>query len=280
MRHVSLSLLIGLTGCSVPWHDGQTLRIPTTTLPVQGHVHVHVTADDGSVRVSSADIAQVEMEIVASGYDLQRDLEISMTPHGDRVDIVAKTRSHWEFFNVTRRSLHVEVRIPRDADVQVSTGDGSVEANAIAGGLDVRTGDGNVDVNQASGSIKLHTGDGSIEARELDGMVNASTGDGNVRLDGRFDALAVSTGDGNLVARAAVGSRMLQPWQLDTGDGNVHLGIPADLQAHVDARSHDGGVHSSFPLHHGSSRVHGDLNGGGPAITVRTGDGSIHLDAI
>jgi len=274
MRHIVL--LIGLaTGCA-----GQTLRLPTTTVPVQGHVHVQIIADDGSVRVSSADIAQVEMEIVASGYDVQRDLDISMTPHGDRVDIVAKTRSHWEIFNVTRRSLHIEVRIPRDADVQVSSGDGSVEANAIAGNLDVRTGDGNVDVHKARGSIKLHTGDGSIHANDLDGFVDASTGDGNVNLDGRFDALAVSTGDGNLVANAAAGSRMVQAWALNTGDGNVHLGLPRDLQAHIDARTHDGSVHSSIPLHHSSSRAHGDFNGGGPPITVRTGDGSIHLNQI
>jgi hypothetical protein len=278
MRHLILLLLA--TGCSVPFRSGEIVRLPATVVPVQGHVHVHIDADDGSVRVSSADIAQVEMEVVASGYDVQHDLDISMTPHGDRVDIVAKTRSHWQIFNVTRHDLHIEVRIPRDADVQVSSGDGSVEANAIAGALDVRTGDGNVDVRQASGSIKLHTGDGSITARGLDGFVDASTGDGNVSLDGRFDALAVTTGDGNLVANAAAGSRMVQAWALNTGDGNVHLGLPGDLQAHIDARTHDGSVHSSIPLHHSSSRAHGDLNGGGPPITVRTGDGSIHLDAI
>ena len=71
---------------------------------------------------------------------------------------------------------------------------------------------------------------------------------------------------------------MVQPWHLQTGDGSVALALPRDLGAHVDARTGDGSVRSTIPLmQHGSSRAEGDINGGGPPIVVRTGDGSIHL---
>jgi hypothetical protein len=272
-------ILLGLafvTGCL-----GSAERVAMSPVAVPGRVHVHILADDGSVRVSTADIAQVELQVVSSGYDLKNDLDLSMTPHGDQVDIVAKTRQHIRIFDVTRRSLHLEVRTPRDADVEISSGDGSVEVNALAGALDIRTGDGDVAVHGARGVIRMHTGDGSIEGRDLDGYVDADTGDGNVNLAGRFDALAVHTGDGRLTANAAPGSRMVQPWRLQTGDGNVVLGLPRDLGARIDASTKDGDVSSTLPLqHHGGSRVEGDINGGGLPIVVRTGDGSIKLSQL
>ena len=56
-----------------------------------------------------------------------------------------------------------------------------------------------------------------------------------MRLAGRFDALAVRTSDGKLVANVSPGSRMMQPWHLSTGDGNVVLGLPRDLGARIEA---------------------------------------------
>lgn len=247
---------------------------------VQGHAVVHIKADDASVRVSTADVAQVEMQVTSEGYDPE-DLHVSMTPRGGVVEIVAKTRDRWHWFNITRHRVHLEVRVPWDADVAVSSGDGSVEVDAIAGNLDVRTGDGNVVVRGARGSIRLHTGDGSIDGRDLDGAIDATSGDGSVRLAGRFDALAVNTGDGRLTASVLPGSRVLQPWHLETGDGSVELGLPRDLAAHIDARTGDGHVRSAIPLQQlGDSRFGGDIHGGGPPIVVRTGDGSIRLSEL
>jgi len=275
-----LGLGLGLTlatGCI----SGERLATNLGPVPVPGHVHVHILADDGSVRVTTADIAQVELQVVSSGYDLPRDLDLSMTPHGDQVDIVATTRWHLHLFDLTRRSLHLEVRAPRDADVEINSGDGSVEVDAITGRLDIQTGDGDVAVRGARGIIRLHTGDGSIDGGDLDGSIDASTGDGSVHLAGRFDALAVHTGDGKVVASAWPGSRMMQPWRLQTGDGNVKLGLPHDLGARIDASTDDGRVRSTIPLQQlEDSRIEGDINGGGPPIVVRTGDGSIELSQI
>ena len=273
-----LPALALVTGC---FSGGPRVATMVPSVPIAGHVLVRVATDDASVRVSTADIAQVELRVESSGYDVQRDLELSMTPHGSQVDIVAKTRDHWHFFEFTRKSLHVDVRVPRDADVAVSSGDGSVEIEAIGGNVDVRTGDGNVAVLGARGSIRLHTGDGSINGADLDGSIDATTGDGSVHLEGRFDVLAVETGDGKLVASAWPGSRVMQPWHLQTGDGSVALALPRDLGAHVDARTGDGSVRSTIPLAQlGSSRAEGDINGGGPPIVVRTGDGSIRLTQL
>jgi DUF4097 and DUF4098 domain-containing protein YvlB len=255
----------------------------TKTFNVTGHAKVRVETDDGSVRVSTGDIKQVEIRIEYNGYKLDKDLRISTSQNGDTVEVEAKTHGSWGFhFGVNRMSLRVEVHMPKDADLEVSSGDGSVEADSINGNLDVRTGDGHITVQGARGTIRLHTGDGSIEGRALDGHADITTGDGHVNIEGRFDGLNINTGDGSVTARANRGSQVSSPWSIHTGDGSVDLDLPGDLQANLDASTHDGHISLGIPVTvegtFSSSRVNGKMNGGGQAIVVRTGDGSIHLN--
>jgi DUF4097 and DUF4098 domain-containing protein YvlB len=253
------------------------------TFTVTGHARVKVETDDGSVKVSTGDIKQVEIRVVYTGYRLDKDLRVTTAQNGDTVEVSAKTTSG-SFFNwgVRHTSLRVEVHMPKDADLYAHTGDGSVEADSINGNVDVNTGDGSITVQGAKGNIRFHTGDGHIEARGLDGQVDATTGDGHIRVEGRFDSLKIKTGDGGVTAKAYAGSKVASGWTIYTGDGSVDLEIPGDLQANIDASTNDGRISLGLPImmegSASSSRIQGKLNGGGQSLTIRTGDGSIHLN--
>ena|SRR5208282_75314 len=254
----------------------------TKTFTVSGRAHVKVETDDGAVRVSTGDIKQVEIRVVYTGYKLDKDLRVSTDQSGDSVGVIAKTSggNFWSW-GVRHGSLRVEVHMPKDADLNVRAGDGSVEADSINGSVDITTGDGSITVQGARGTIRFHTGDGHIEARGLDGNVDASSGDGHINLEGRFDGLNIRTGDGSVTARAAAGSKVATSWSIHTGDGSVDLELPGDLQANLDASTHDGHISSGLQMtvegSFSSSSIHGKLNGGGPSLTIQTGDGSIHL---
>lgn len=261
----------------------------TKTFTVSGHASVKVGTDDGSVRVSTGDIKQVEVRVIYSGYKLDKDLRVSATQTGDTVEVTAKTTNgiapfrHWCLFCVNSNvSLRVEVHMPKDADLTVNTGDGSVEAESIKGNLDVHTGDGSIRVQGAKGDVRLRTGDGSIEGRDLDGRVDVTTGDGHVNVEGRFDGLNIKTGDGSVTARAHGGSKVQSSWNIHTGDGSIDLDLPGEIQANLDVSTHDGHISLGFPVTvegtFSSSRISGKMNGGGSPIVVRTGDGSIHLN--
>jgi hypothetical protein len=253
------------------------------TYAVSGHAKVKIETDDGAVRVSTGDIKQVEIRVVYTGYKLNKDLRVSTEQSGDTVEVTAKTIGNWGFhWGVNHMSLRVEVHMPKDADLYARTGDGSVEADSVNGNVDVSTGDGSITVQGAKGNIRFHTGDGHIEARGLDGSVDASSGDGHVNLEGRFDSLRIKTGDGSVTARAGAGSKMASSWNIYTGDGSVDLVIPGDLQANIDASTNDGRISLGLPVtvegSFSSSKISGKLNGGGQTLTIRTGDGSIHLN--
>jgi DUF4097 and DUF4098 domain-containing protein YvlB len=267
---------------------------------VTGRANVRVETNDGGVRVTALEAKQVEFRVEYQGYELGKNLRVDSHQDGDKVELTARVTGHWAFsWGHTSRNLHIEVRMPRDADLQVETGDGSVETASIRGSVHVHTGDGSVKANSLSGNIDLHTsdgsiavdnlkgdirlrtGDGSIEARDLDGKVEADSGDGHIRLDGRFDALNIKTGDGSVDTRVLPGSKMVSSWSIRTGDGSVDITLPADFQTNIDASTGDGHISFGIPLTvegtFSSSQIHGKMNGGGQPLTIHTGDGSIHL---
>ena len=276
---------MGLMAAALALGSGTAARADEVakTFSVNGHAKVRVETDDGAVRVSTGEIKQVEIRVVYSGYKLDKDLRLSTAQNGDSVEVVAKT-SQGTFWNwgVRHSSLRVEVHMPKDADLTVRSGDGSVEVDSINGSVDLTTGDGSITVQGAKGNIRFHTGDGSIEAHGLDGQVDATSGDGHINVEGRFTSLNIKTGDGAVTARASAGSKVQTSWTIQTGDGSVEVEIPGDLQANIDASTRDGHINLGLPVTvegtFSSSKIHGTLNGGGQSLTIRTGDGSIHLN--
>jgi len=272
----------------------------TKSFAVSGRANVRVETNDGSVRVTSGDAKQVEFRVEYQGYEMGKTLRVDAHQDGDKVQLTARVTGHWGFsWGGNSRRLHIEVRMPREADLQVETGDGSVQAESINGTVNVHTGDGSVKANSLSGTIDLHTndgsitveslkgemrlrtGDGSIEARDLDGKVEADSGDGHIRIAGRFDALNVKTGDGSVNTRVLPGSKMATSWTIRTGDGSVDLVLPSDFQTNIDASTGDGHISLGVPVTvegtFSNSQIHGKMNGGGQQLTIHTGDGSIRL---
>ena len=268
--------------------------------PISGRAQVRVDTNDGAVKIYTGDSKQVEFRVVYEGYELNKNLHVDSRQNGDSVEINARVSGHWGFsWGGHGRNVRIEVRMPKDADLQVDTGDGSVEtqavngrvkihtgdgsvrAQAVSGNLDIDTGDGSITVDGAKGDIRLRTGDGHVQARDLDGKVDATSGDGHITISGRLDALNVKTGDGSIDAHVQPGSKLESTWSIHTGDGSVDIVLPADLQANIDASTNDGHVSVNIPLlvegTFKNSEIHGKMNGGGQSLTVHTGDGSIRL---
>jgi Putative adhesin len=272
----------------------------TKTYTVSGRAQVRVETNDGAVRIATGDGKQVEFRVIYEGYELNKTIHIDSRQDGDSVQVNARVTGHWGFsWGGGRRGPRIEVRMPKNADLQIDTGDGSVETQplsghvkihtgdgsvhvqAVDGSVDIDTGDGSITVEGAKGDIRLHTGDGRIEARNLDGSVDANSGDGHIKIDGRLDALNIKTGDGSIDARVEPGSKLTGGWSIRTGDGSVDVVLPADLRANIDASTNDGHISLSIPVtvegSFSNSQIHGKMNGGGQALTIHTGDGSIRL---
>jgi DUF4097 and DUF4098 domain-containing protein YvlB len=248
---------------------------------VSNRASVRVDTNDGSVSITTGDTKQVEFRVEYQGYVLNKSLDIESSQQGDEVELTARIPNKWHFSLGTIRRLHIEVRMPKDADLQVRTGDGSIKAVGLSGTIDLHSGDGSIIVSSLKGAVRLHTGDGTIEGRDLDGKCDAVSGDGRIRLTGRFDVLSVKSGDGSVGVEALHGSKLDSGWNISSGDGGIDVALPGDLPVNIDASTSDGHISSDIPITMegiiSKSRVRGKMNGGGSTLTIHTGDGSIHL---
>ena len=276
---VGLILLAGLaaTACSVPASADDWTR----TYPISDHPELSLITDDGQVRVVSWDRDAIGIHVVTQGIRIgDGGVRITDEHSGDHVQVeVREPRFDFSFHH---RSIRIEVSIPSEADLDVRTGDGGVTVAPLHGTIRVHTGDGGISVEGLEGDVELETGDGEIAARDLDGRLDLRTGDGAVSVQGRFEELVIHSGDGNVEADVAKGSRVSEAWGVTTGDGDITLRIPGNLKADLDARTGDGRIDVDLPVevsgNLGQRSVRGRLNGGGPPLRLRSGDGSIRIE--
>ncbi len=254
---------------------------------ISGRADLRVSTDDGDVTIIGSNQKQIDAHVITEGYKIgSSDVRIEESQNGDQVVISVKIPHFgWSFFGSHRKSVKIELHVPRDLDVDVETSDGNVVAQNLSGHLHFSTGDGNITATETHGDIRMHTGDGRIEGAGFDGTLDANTGDGNMHIAGRFDSLSLKTGDGNIEAQVANGSKVASTWTIRSGDGHIHMRIASDLNANVEARTGDGSITLDVPnfavsgsLSHSS--VHGKLNAGGGMLSVSSGDGSIHLEKL
>ena len=234
------------------------------TYAISGRADLRVETSDANIRVTTWDQNTIEARVITSRYKIGEDgIRVEERQTGDSVEISVHYPHH--NFNVEWGSHKVDIiiQMPRE------------------GKVNLRTGDGKIDVAGLKGDMDLHTGDGSINLDSVDGKLHATTGDGHIQANGRFDELGLKTGDGHVDVRARNGSSLAAGWRLETGDGSVSLEVPGDLAADVDLHTSDGHIDLDMPVTtEGKIReneIHGKLNGGGSPLTIRTGDGSIHL---
>jgi hypothetical protein len=259
VRHLALVVLLALFSISARADEW------SHTYPLTGKPDVAVDANDGDVEVLVGSSQQVEVRVITRGWKIKDDVQVRGNQSGNHVEIKLHKISHL-CFGVCIQSIRVEVRVPRESD------------------LNIHTDDGNVRVDNVRGNLQFETGDGDVRLRDVEGSLHADTHDGNVDVNGRFDLLNLHTGDGNIDAEVSAVSAPQPGWLLRSGDGNIRLRLPDNLGADLDAHSGDGEVHVGFPISASGggneNSVRGKINGGGISIELRTGDGDIKVEKI
>lgn len=287
MRLTTLAAALAVTAAVTASHAGDaSARVWEKTWTVGAKPVVHVNTNDGDVTVVRAGTGtvhtRVEYKVRVWGWHSEpREPLIELSQNGNDIKITGRERGSVVVFGGMTEEFTILVEVPESCDLELQTGDGDIEVRPGAGSLQARTGDGHITVAGHHGEAQLHTGDGGIDADDMDGSLSAITTDGRVRVSGRFDRLSLRTGDGSMTVSARRGSKLVEPWDVTSGDGSVTVRIPRDLAALVDASTRDGSLHVDLPVDVSGGMTHhtlrGELNGGKTPLRMRTGDGRLTL---
>ncbi|CAN5849956.1 hypothetical protein BH18ACI4_BH18ACI4_04820 [soil metagenome] len=173
-------------------YKGLTER-ESKTFSVAGSPRVNIVTFDGAITVHGWDKPQVMYTATKRGGDEREIKRVAIhTEHqGSAVSIIARSEG-------SNGAASLEVYVPRNSAVHVSSQDGELNMEGVSGELTLRTGDGSIKVSNSGGQLQVNSGDGEIRIAGFEGQVDARTGDGLISLDGKFTGLAARTGDGNI----------------------------------------------------------------------------------
>jgi hypothetical protein len=221
-----------------------------------------------SVRNVSGDVTVTGYEgetVLVLGFKEGRDrdlVSVEDNSAGNKVDVRARYPQNCD----CNASIRFEVKVPRvnykfDA---ISSTSGDVEVTGVSGDLRARSTSGNVTVRGVSGAVNATSTSGNVHVGEINGTVSGKSTSGNVEVE-----IAQLSGAGDM--------------EFASTSGNVHVKMPANLDADVRMSTTSGGLKTDFPLtieepERGSGRrAAGRIGGGSRNLRLSSTSGSVSL---
>jgi hypothetical protein len=291
-----------LSACEVNLQTEGLSARETKTFTVTGQPQLVLDTFDGAIELHSWDRPEVEVEIEKRAMEqtLLDEIKITSEQKGDVITVKVTGPTRQQFRGVTvgvhvSPTARLRVAVPRNSNIQATSGDGSIRAEALDGKLLLTTVDGSVVGSRLGGEITIRSGDGAIRLDNATGHLDLETTDGSIVLDARPTVLKARTGDGSIRAQIEPDTVMTDNWDLTTSDGTVVLTLPGLFNAEVDAETSDGSVRTTHPLlgddrderRDGEGRderrerrrtLRAKMGEGGKLLRIRTGDGTIRIE--
>lgn len=226
----------------------------TKSFPVGASPRINLATFDGPISVHGWDQAEVRYTATKRAADEEtlKQISIQTEQQGSTLSINATGE------NQTNASVLLDVYVPRQASLHVSSGDGPLVLDGVSGDITLRSNDGPITVSNSGGQLHVTTDDGPIQINKFDGQVDARTGDGPIVLDGNFNAISART-----------------------GDGEISLTVPAGSSFTIETNASEGITQEGFNVAEDitpSPRVkRWKVGNGGQVFVLKTGEGRILL---
>jgi DUF4097 and DUF4098 domain-containing protein YvlB len=256
------------------------------TLKVSGPADLYVSTGSGNIRVHPGSDSEIHiLGHVHAGWSAFGDVNARVqrivenppiTQSGNSIRI-GESNDHTLFNNV---SIDYEITAPSTIALNLHSGSGDVEIDNLGRYLSASSGSGNVRAHGIHGPAELQSGSGDLELEQSGtGDVKAKTGSGSIRVHGLNGGFSARTGSGDIEADG----RLTGEANLSSGSGSVRLHLTQDAHFNLEASTGSGDIRVHFPNapeQNNESRHHltASINGGGPALEVRTGSGDIEVD--
>jgi len=290
MKTKSILVLAGLAAFTpLAVHAQDSDHAWSKAYSVTGKPTLNLETSDAAVEVRSCDdCREIRIHVQVEGRKLS-DYRLEEGQTGNEVHFLFKELPHIGVHIVWQHEqTRVTVETPAQLTLQARTSDGSVNLTGLQGEIGLTSGDGDVVLDHVSGDLRVKSGDGRVRITDAQGSLDARTSDASLTVDGSFHALAVHTSDGALDLNLREGTRLTVPSTIQSSDGSVTLHVPHDFAADLSVHTSDGHVDCALPLtmdHYQSGggegrELHGQLNGGGPSLTIHTSDGNVRIEPL
>lgn len=268
-----------------------------------GDVQVKVGADS-EVRVHVTQTLEAKDDAEAERLLRLVDWTIGQTTSGS-VNIRANYRRsvRWSWEKWPPFGVALELTVPRDCDLTLTSREGGVRVGDLRGNITVRAAQGTVFLGEVDGTVKVMAERGDVSVVACTGELTLTTQSGNVLVGRASGPTRAATADGALDIKQVTGELTAQ------GEGGeVRVGFGYPFTAGADVKAEDGELVATFDPRsaatldvnagafgkvlsrdltlttttgaEGASKLTGTLNGGGARIRLRGNSSGVRLRGV
>jgi hypothetical protein len=235
---------------------------------------VRLRTDVGSISVVGHDTRDVSIHADVTGNGAE-EVEIEAQQHGTEIEI----NGHAPGFHLNTPQVRFTLEIPRDCATDLKTSGSGIEVRGLNAAVRGNTSGSAIQAQDIKGAVTLHSSGGAIAATHVTGDLNLDTAGGSITLADVDGAIRAQTSGGGV----HVDARSNHGIAVTTAGGSITLQVPADTRADVDASTSGGHVRLQLPLTRTdlseSTRLKGQIGGGGDQIVLHTSGGGIEISA-
>lgn len=266
----------------IPWGETQTAE-ESQRVPAPPGQAVAVRNANGKTRVLGEDRDDIEIRVMkivrAECSEVAEKLLESIKVQQSGGDDVLELEVHIPRKCARHGVCHVELRVPRETKVALSSTNGKICLEGIDRSIRARSSNGSISIREVKGDIDVTTANAKVACRCTHGHLRARSSNGKIEVGGHQGSLDASTSNG--VIKASLEGLDETGVSLTTSNGRIALELPDQPDADVDIRVENGLIRNDLELEDKSGdatgRVRGRAGKGGTPIRLRTSNGTISL---
>ncbi len=223
---------------------------------------LYIESDSGRIEIETWDKNIVDIKITKKSRKERKLGEFNLDIEHSGSDVSIEGEGEWN----SRVSVTYYIRVPKEYDLDLKTGGGSISVNDISGQIKMKTSGGAIKIgNVAKGNVDVDTSGGSIKVGNVNGNLKADTSGGKIivgKITGKTD---LDTSGGRIEVTHSTGDL-----NAETSGGSITIGT-SDSNVNVNT--------SGGRIKIGMAQGNVDANTSGGSITVEGSKGNIKIDS-
>lgn len=254
---VATGCCINIGSCAMRAKYERTVQLSS---PLSPGSSFEARTHNGSIKIAGADVTDCNLTATITARAITEEeaqklaerTTVKLESFGNR--LIAKIDKPTILTNKSV-SVSLDVQVPNESDLELTTHNGSVEIRNITGRLNGTTHNGKITAEQVSGAAELHTHNGSVTCREISGDSRLKSHNGSIKV--YYSKAAPSVCDISLI----------------TYNGGIEIETPSNFSGEFNASTHNGSIRTDLPI-----TIVGKISKSKLSGKIGTGQGKLHLE--
>lgn len=218
---VSLFTTISLAGNKHAFNTGLSIDADNAK-----DIVIDVGSGSLEIRGGNVDEIIVSAKVYSKKYSSLDDLQeafdskmiFTLESIGSKVVLKVLNKEQFFSFGGPEIAVDLDITIPKNLDVEIDDGSGSIYVSDIDGELEIDDGSGSTSIHNIGNDVTIDDGSGNLEITNVQGNVDVDDGSGNQNISNITGNVFIDDGSGTVNIKQVSGNVTI-----DDGSGSINV---------------------------------------------------------